>query len=312
MSEFAINREKLTGDMQQLIMDYYKQNILRISNPRFHDIMISDVTGQIIQKYNFENYNFELLHELVEEEHDEVFNSTYGYAKRTCDHYIGNAYRIEYDQDEDRSVIYVSKKMEVVKERALMNILLDKSPNKKSWIYTVGKMLYENETGAKIGEGGRIQHPQIPSIICEFDGIVENAESPLYGRMVKINNVQKKYNIGVPYEEEWIKLQMQMDCCDLDFCDYIETEIKEYGTEEEFFADEERTKGLILILENKGELICEYMPFNIGNKVDDIKGWIEQVYIDKYTLVNVIYWHLDNFDMTLVIRNKDWFDALNN
>ena len=57
MSEFAINQEKFTGDIRHLIMIYYKDQIMRISDPRFHDIMIGDVTGEIIQKYNFEHHN---------------------------------------------------------------------------------------------------------------------------------------------------------------------------------------------------------------------------------------------------------------
>uniref|UniRef100_A0A6C0HYE5 Uncharacterized protein n=1 Tax=viral metagenome TaxID=1070528 RepID=A0A6C0HYE5_9ZZZZ len=304
MSAFEINQDKFIGDMKQTIMAHYKENILLISDPRFHDIMIGDVTGKIIQKYNFEGHNFEVLRELVEEEHNEVFDNTYCYIKRTYDHYIGNAYRVEFGQDEDWASIYVSKKMETIKEVAQFNM-------KNKWIYTVGKMLYENETGAKIGESGRIQHPHIPSIICEFDGIVENMESPLYGRIIEINNVQKKYNIGIPYEEEWIKLQMQMECCDLEFCDYVETQIKEYETEEEFFADEERTKGLILILEKNGESVYKYMPLTIGTEIKEIKAWMEETYNDEYKYVNTIYWYLENYEISLVIRNHDWFNKSN-
>jgi len=225
MSEFKMNIEKFTGDMQQLIAEYYKTNILRISEPKFHNIMIINVTDQILKNYQIEN--FELIQELVKEQHDELFNERYNYINRTNDHYVGNAYRIEFDQDEDAALLYVSKKMEIIKKRANFGIMdkswvdkswvdkswvdkswvdkswvdkswVDKSLDKKSWIYTVGKMLYENETGAKISKSGRIQHPNIPSIICEFDGIIENVDSPLYGRIVKINNVKKKYNIGVP------------------------------------------------------------------------------------------------------------------
>jgi hypothetical protein len=302
MSEFKINYEKLTGDIHQLISEYYKQNILRISEPKFHDIMIINVTDQIIKNYQIEN--FELIRELVEEQHDKLFNQRYDYIKRTNDHYIGNAYRIEFDQCEDMALLYVSKKLEIVNKRANFGI----SSDKKSWIYTVGKMLYENETGAKIGKSGLIQHPTIPSIICEFDGIIENAESPLYGRIVKINNVQTKYNIGVPYEEAWIQLQMQMACCDLQFCDYVETQIKEYETEEDFFADEERTKGLILILENSRGTFYKYMPVRIGTIVEEINGWMEKAYSPEYTFVNAIFWYLENYEITLVVRNENWLN----
>jgi hypothetical protein len=308
MTEFTnINTEKFTGDMQQLISDYYRQNITRISNPRFHDIMISDVTGQVIEKYRFESHNFELLYEILEEQHDELFNTQYCYFKRTNEHYIGNAYRYEFDQDEEYSVMYVSQKIDKIKEIAVFgNDVADKSVD-KSWVYSVGKMIYENETGAKVGETGIIQHIRSPFIICEFDGIVENKESPLYGRIVKINNVQQKYNIGVPYEEDWIQAQLQMECCDLDFCDYVEIQIKEYETEEEFFKDKERTKGIILILQNNSGIIYKYMPLNIGTELEEIQKWMEQVYNNEYTFVKAIYWYLEDYEMTLIIRNQEWY-----
>jgi len=300
-----INKEKFIGDINRSISEYYKRNIVRISNPKFHDIMISDVTGKLIESYGFEN--FELLQEIVEEEHNELFDKEFMYLMRTCEHYIGNAYIIEFDQDEDNAVFYTMYKMAKLKESAYVHV-----DSCVPWVCNVGKMLYENETGAKIGESGRIQHPERPSIICEIDGIVENMESPLYGRIVKINNVQKKYNVGIPYEEEWIQLQMQMECCDLDFCDYVETQFGEYETEEEFFADKERTRGLILILEdNVGKIVYKCMPpIQISISVEAIKAWIETVYMEKYTFIKTIYWYLEKFEMTLVIRNKDWFDAV--
>jgi hypothetical protein len=263
--------------------------------------MIGDVTGEVIEKYGLED--FELLREIVEEEHDKLFETTYCYHKRIYNHYIGNAYMFEFDQSYDYAVLYASQKMAKVRERANIYDI-----NQKSWIYTVGKMLYENETGAKLGIGGIIQHRDKPFVICEFDGIVENTESPLYARIVKIKNVN---NFGIPCEEDWNQMQLQMELCDLDFCDYVETQIGEYETEEEFFADEERTRGLVLVLHDGVEVVYKYMPLEISISVDEIKAWMETVYTEKYTLVKTIYWYLNDYEMKFLVRNQDWFDSVN-
>jgi hypothetical protein len=309
MSEFSINNDKFSGDMQQLISDYYNQNIVRISDPRFHDIMISDVTGQVIEKYAFESHNFLLLREIVEEEHEDLFNENYCYIRRTCDHYIGNSYRIEYDQEEERVLSYTMEKMATIKQSDFTKVI------DIPWQYTVGKMLYENETSAKISSP--IQYIDESTSkrkigIHTIDGIVENVESPLYGRIIKINNSINYIDCsGIPCEEDWIQMQMQMQYCNLDFCDYIETQIGEYETEQEFFKDEERTRGIILVLQDSAnKIIYKFMPLDIPILVEEIKAWMENVYMEKYIFVKTIYWYLDNFEMTLVIRNHTWFEAI--
>jgi hypothetical protein len=311
MSQFTINKEKFAGDMQQLIADYYKQNISRISDPRFHDIMICNVTGQVIEKYAFECHNFELLREIVEEEHEDLFNQNYYYIRRTCEHYIGNAYTIEYGQEADAARLYTMAKMATIQSDFTNVIHIP-------WQYTVGKMLYENETGAKIGDPIQYIDESMYKIkigIHVIDGIVENMESPLYGRIVKINNSIKYTdgipNIRVPCEEDWIQMQMQMQYCDLDFCDYIETQIGEYETEEEFFKDEERTRGIILVLQDSAnKIVYKFMPVDIQISMKEIKAWMETVYDNTYRFAKTIYWYLDNFEMTLVMRNHHWFEAI--
>jgi len=107
-----------------------------------------------------------------------------------------------------------------------------------------------------------------------------------------------------------MQMQMQMACCDLEFCDYVETQIKEYETEEDFFADQEKTKGLILILENSRGTFYKYMPVTIGTEMEEIKVWMEKAYSPEYTFVSAIFWYLENYEITLVVRNQDWFDKL--
>jgi hypothetical protein len=57
---------------------------------------------------------------------------------------------------------------------------------------------------------------------------------------------------GIPLEAYWIQMQVQMEVCDLDECDFFETQFKEFDTSEEFFiSDKEYTSLLRNFLSTK-------------------------------------------------------------
>ena len=51
--------------------------------------------------------------------------------------------------------------------------------------------------------------------------------------MVEIKNIVNREISGRPSEAYWIQMQLQMECCNIDVCDFVETRFKEYETEEE-------------------------------------------------------------------------------
>ena len=109
-------------------------------------------------------------------------------------------------------------------------------------------MIYKKITGAEIEEFGCISHPDYPFIGASPDGIVSNIESPLYGRMVEIKNIYNRDMDGIPSEPYWIQMQIQMECCNLDICDFVETRFKEYPSMIAFLEepDDSIRRGVIL------------------------------------------------------------------
>jgi hypothetical protein len=143
--------------------------------------------------------------------------------------------------------------------------------------------------------------------------------------MLEIKNVVTRDINGIPKKEYWVQMQLQMEVCQLDECDFLETKFIEYDTEADFQKDtanesfcvskDGQIKGIILYFHeiSKGSPLYIYKPLNIM-QCSDIDKWIEQTIQQytmdgKYSYVRVIYWKLEVLSCVLVVRNKDWFEA---
>ena len=112
-------------------------------------------------------------------------------------------------------------------------------------------MLYEFLNNTTIEDFGCIKHSIYPCIGASPDGINVDPASPLYGRMLEVKNIVNREISGIPLDAYWIQMQGQMETCDLDECDFIETQFKEYD-ESEFYSDSShKFKGVVLYLVKK-------------------------------------------------------------
>jgi len=178
-------------------------------------------------------------------------------------------------------------------------------------------ILYEYITGAKVEEFGCIQHPKYPFIGASPDGIVTNPESPLYGRMLEIKNIYNREMNGIPNEAYWIQMQIQMETCDLDACDFVETRFKEYEDETAFWQDcETRFRGIILHFtasDGRSNVpLYKYMPLDIPLTKESVDAWIQYTSSEvevTHMLFKKVFWYLDAIEMSVVLRNQKWFDA---
>tara|TARA_X000000950_G_C13888734_1_gene649932 strand:+ start:1078 stop:2307 length:1230 start_codon:yes stop_codon:yes gene_type:complete len=183
----------------------------------------------------------------------------------------------------------------------------------------VSIMLYEKRYNTKIRDYGCVPHIKYEFIAASPDGINDDCNSPLYGRMLEIKNIVNRKITGIPKKEYWVQMQLQMEVCDLDECDFLETRFKEYESYEEFMEDgdfkytkDNMEKGVIIyIKDNINE--CphyEYMPINYT--FEEYKKWEEYI-LEKYNNNNNyewlknIYWRLDQVSCVLVKRNTYWF-----
>jgi putative phage-type endonuclease len=175
---------------------------------------------------------------------------------------------------------------------------------------SVAYYCHVNQT--KIQEYGCIVHPSYPFIGASPDGINVLETSPCYGRMLEIKNPYSREITGNPKEEYWIQCQVQMEVCDLDACDFLETSFKEYATIEDFNADgtfqltsHGKYKGIILHFEINGEFHYEYAPFQCSQEEYNI--WEENAMIQYPHYIKTIYWKLEDEHCTIIPRHKKWF-----
>jgi len=187
-------------------------------------------------------------------------------------------------------------------------------------------MIYEHMYQTKLDDFGCIPHKQYNFIGASPDGINSDTNNKLlFGRMVEIKNIYNREITGQPKEEYWVQTQIQMETCDLDECDFVETRVKEYENEEQFYQDTEHEyKGIIIYFikrtssfnnsytSNINAPFYKYMPLELEKDKKSIEQWIKdtkEYYKEEYVLFNTLYWYLDEFSCVLIKRNKLWFEC---
>ena len=183
----------------------------------------------------------------------------------------------------------------------------------------VSIMFYEKIYNTKVGDFGCITHKNYPYIGASPDGIVTDETSPLYGRMLEIKNIVNRDITSVPKEEYWVQMQLQMEVCELECCDFLETRFKEYS-EDEFYNDyNHQYKGIVLYFSKKikSHDDCdaykphyEYYPISDDYKKECVDDWItetENKLKEQYILYNKYYYYLNEYSCVIVQRNRKWF-----
>jgi putative phage-type endonuclease len=171
--------------------------------------------------------------------------------------------------------------------------------------------IYETMFKTQVSDFGCLPHKIIPFIAASPDGINTLETSDRYGRMLEVKNIVNREINGIPKMEYWIQMQVQMEVCNLNECDFWETRFTEYESFEEFMADQDSTeqKGVIMYFMKDGQPFYEYAPLNIT--VTEHTLWEESM-MEKYaniTWMKNIYWKLAEMSCVLVLRNKLWFKA---
>lgn len=176
---------------------------------------------------------------------------------------------------------------------------------------------YEKEYSTKIRDFGCIPHSNINFLAASPDGINIDPVSERYGRMIEVKNIVNRDITGIPKQEYWIQMQIQMEVCNLDECDFIETRFTEYDDDMAFNNDGTFTttadgnqKGIMMLfLTSSGQPEYEYAP--IGINQHSFNEW-NDLMMDKCkdrTWLKNIYWQLKELSVVLVNRNKLWFNS---
>jgi putative phage-type endonuclease len=220
-------------------------------------------------------------------------------------------------------------------------------------------MIYEYRMNVKVQEFGLVAHPEYDFLAASPDGIISRYKldgihkTKHVGRMLEIKCVTSreiimdgeiKDNICPIYY--WIQVQLQLECCDLEECDFWQCKIIEYDDRDEFIEDtdskepfrsksEEQEKGCVIqvLPKNKYEDIksgkymdvvyadAKYLyPPKIEMSPIECDIWIAETMANfnkicsenklnpnEYFFDSIKYWKLTKSKCVTIKRDKEWF-----
>lgn len=220
-----------------------------------------------------------------------------------------NIYKILGTQSQYNSFICEKCRPFIKKEMTYVN-----TNDARHWGHKYEKLtllMYQTIYQVQVGEFGCIKHAQYDYIGASPDGIVvgDDILHPHYGRMIEIKNIVNREITGDPLEAYWVQMQIQMEVCDLDLCNFIETRFKECETIDEWKRMNKK-KGVVIsnipILFTNEYVAPEY-EFVIYDENDCMDKFIEK-WMSKHTVVN--WWYMMEFSCVVVPRNRAWFASV--
>jgi putative phage-type endonuclease len=318
--------------------DFY-EDFIELLSIQFEDQLLNDdffeedlflITEEIFEMYlecfSYIRSHFDFIHVVQNKDETDELGKKIEYLRRvpqpvqrTPEWYekrhnlitASNAYKVFEKEGAMNQIIYEKCKPIMIEENP-------RPPNLSSPLHWGQKyeplsvMIYEYLYNTQVEEFGCIPHNDYPFLGASPDGIIINKDSDRYGRMLEIKNIVNREITGIPKKEYWIQMQLQMEVCDLDYCDFLETKFTEITDYQSFMSEakEPHTHGIILYFSRNMKPYYIYKPLNITEK-EKIDEWTEQTIQDnsgnESIWIQNIYWKLEKMSCVLVERNKNWF-----
>lgn len=231
-------------------------------------------------------------------------------SKSTCESYV-NQFNIQNFKYKDTEPLnhYETREDYIIKKCAAFN---GESVFKDS-IYTlwgkkyeeVANRLYCQLNNTTVIEFGLISHPRLKWLAASPDGITPD------GIMLEIKcpKSRKIDETCVPIHY-YIQTQIQMETCDLDFCDFFECEIDELETEQQFIDQSVdpnyQAKGIIFQIKDSGpDPKFIYPPLEIKT-TDTYIEWRDTLLSERNDIIP-IYFFVKKYYNQRINRSKQWF-----
>ena len=170
----------------------------------------------------------------------------------------------------------------------------------------VVKQILEQTYKCKVYEPGRITHMENGMLAASPDGIIEESpDAKSIGRLIEIKCPYSRAIGGeIPYEY-WVQMQIQMEVCDLDECEYLEAEIvsPRLGMDTVDLSGCQ-LKGTIYLLKLE---VPEGQPFHYKYLYGDIGSSIQPELPSGYIVAETIPWGLKKWHRKVVSRDRAWY-----
>lgn len=221
---------------------------------------------------------------------------------------------------------------------------------------TIACMIYAYRTNVVVDEYGLVNHPKYTFLAASPDGIVAEYK---FDKVHKTKNVGKMLEIKCPLSRQiqtsgkiygeivptyyWAQVQNQLECCDLEECDFWQCDIEEYSSRKDFINDTDPNepfrslttgfeKGCIIqmvplakmadVANGKYDEVCwegasHIYPSKIEMTPYECDLWVAEKMAElgsdpKYKDVmfdRVIYWRLRMSKCVTITRDREWFQS---
>lgn len=218
----------------------------------------------------------------------------------------------------------------------------------------IATMIYEFRANVSVREFGLVQHPKYYFLGASPDGIVSHYKldgvslTKEIGTMLEIKcpfvrniNLEGEIKGEICPIYYWVQVQLQLECCDLDKCDFWQVSLIEYTDKDDFLRDTDldepylsRTSGfekgcvIQLLPKNRVEEINngEYLkvlhesskylyppkidmsPYDYDMWIADTMANFNKVCPTGYYFDRIVYWKLIKSKCVTIERDKDWFE----
>lgn len=219
----------------------------------------------------------------------------------------------------------------------------------------IATMIYSYRMNAIVEEFGLIIHPKYSYIGASPDGICNGYRcdnkhrTNVVGRMLEIKCpfsrkilTEGKIKGEICPLHYWIQVQLQLECCELDECDFWQCSIEEYQNREEFIKDTDKLepfrslefgfeKGCVIqilpkkkckyaskLSSNYSEVVYSEAKFiyppSIEMTPNECDMWISKTLFElgnthpKYYFDKIKYWKLKESHNDTIKRDIEWFN----
>jgi putative phage-type endonuclease len=166
----------------------------------------------------------------------------------------------------------------------------------------IAKEIYGDiQGGAEVVDTTCVVHPVHKFLGASPDGIVlmKDTMDARWGKLVEFKcPISRPFTQTSPIPNDYFhQMQMQMECCNIDECDYAEMQFKTCG-KTEWLASQSPYKGVFAVYDTG---ILDYKP-----KEMDFALWRKNLEGDE---LRVVYWTLNNIRIENVLRDPKWLST---
>lgn len=295
-----------------ILLHKFPDQILNDGNYTFHDQHITEINMVKNQK--------QLAHLKTLPTQKQGTQEWYDFRKTALT--ASNCYKVIYGSTKDKVRIILDKcSTEKTQKRMYSPAMQHGTQHEDN-----GCNIFQKRSGRKVHEFGCLRHPLFNFLGASPDGI------DVTGEMLEIKMPYSRIPHEIPKKEYYFQMQLQMEVCDLDVCNFLECVVKEYKSREEYDADinednktkKERLchtknnmeKGVMLEGKSLSNLKFFYRYAPLGLMPNKIDAWIkkETASIEKEVAnmgfydfqIRPVYWRATKYSCIRVYKNSNW------